>query len=257
MIAFFLAHPQQGVTPSEAPSAPTTSDTNVVPAAPGIGQPTVPNGGTNQPAQTTGNSKSAPATRSTLNFAVPLSNDQWAIGVSHLIAWNKPAGVTGGLYLADASTKKLVGWILPNTTVRQTSYDWDTRDVSITRTGGTRQPLTPGTYVVRLMFDGKYAEIESPTFTILAEGSVDQPSAYVRIGDGTIAPRVLEVPAGRRVVFLNADTVRHTISKAGPTDFSVDSGKTYILQTSGIPAGTYPYSSNVYTYTAPGTLIIK
>lgn len=86
-------------------------------------------------------------------IVTPSTGTTWQIGQSNLISWNNQANITGEIDLLD-STGQLVGVITSNTGPQQTSYSWDTREVYLGRYSPVKKDVVPGTYLVRLKFDG-------------------------------------------------------------------------------------------------------
>ncbi len=109
-----------------------------------------------------------PTTQS-IHLVTPTANNVWTITRQNLISWDRAGGVTGQIELLDAATYKLVGVILNQIDARQTSYTWNTRDLLMSRTSPAKITVVPGSYVVRISFDGNHlSPITSPTVTIVA-----------------------------------------------------------------------------------------
>ena len=227
--------------------------------------PAVPAG---QSAGTSGSKLASPKTQSAVAILTPQDSEKWAIGQLHNINWNKEAGVTGGIQLVDAKTREPVGWILANTGIKQFSFSWDTRDVSLNRQAGVKVNLKPGEYRIKIIFDERFSSIESAPFDIVAAGELEAIAPVVRFKNETVNPCVLTVSAGVKVIFVNNDSVKHRISSQTLSAFELlPNGGVYILDTSPpeadqplaekIPAGTHFYMSDVYSFRAPGTLIVK
>ncbi|MEY4731610.1 MAG: hypothetical protein RL681_556 [Candidatus Parcubacteria bacterium] len=190
-------------------------------------------------------------------FAVPAAGDTWAMNGKHLIAWNREGNVPGGLYLVDEATGKMAGWIVPFTAASQTSVAWDTRDVAIDRTGGTRKNLSAGTYSLRLMLTGK-GEVQSVPFRIVSEGSTEAVTQMVRMRDTKLSPTALTVLHGTKIVFVNNETKQQTITGDGlPTLKASANGGTATLDTSGLLPKVYFYLTDLYTYQSQGTLTVQ
>lgn len=200
----------------------------------------------------------APKTQSGVKILSPQENDIWALNQLHQIHWNKEVGEIGAIQLVSAESRELVGWILASTGVKQNSFSWDTRDVSLSRQAGVKTNLKTGSYRVKIIFDSRFAPIESAPFGIVAENEQESVTPVVRLKNETIIPSSVSALSGTKIVFVNNDSVKHGISSQIIPAFEIaPNGGVYILDTSKIPAGTHFYSSNVYSFRAPGTIIIK
>ena len=200
----------------------------------------------------------APKTQSGIKLLTPQENEKWAIGQLHNIHWNKEAGIVGGIQLIDVQSREPVGWILANTGVKQFSFSWDTRDVFLNRQAGVKVNLKSGLYRIKIVFDERLAPIESAAFNIVSAGEPEIMALVARFRNETINPGVLTVSSGAKIIFVNNDSVKHRISSQTLSAFELlANGGTYILDTSKIPAGTHFYMSDVYSFRAPGTLIVK
>lgn len=136
--------PAQTSTTSGQPhgSAPTTSRHPSVPITP------TPNG-------------------PVISFITPVNNDIWKINTQNVISWNAPGNISGSISLIDAKTNQSVGVILPQVGPNQTSYAWNTRDILLDRTNPLKKDVIPGTYMIRIAYDGNNIKpAMSPTFTI-------------------------------------------------------------------------------------------
>jgi hypothetical protein len=115
-------------------------------------------GGASAPSPSSGNGSSnvptLPGPSITIDLITPISNNTWTIGQPNPIAWDHPAGVTGEIELVNAVTKAFVGVILSQTGPNQTSYSWDARSIYLSRYGANELDVVPGTYSIRIHFDG-------------------------------------------------------------------------------------------------------
>jgi len=103
----------------------------------------------------------------TIHLQAPIAGETWTIAQQNAVSWDRAAGVSGQIELLNATTKALVGVIIPQTGPNQTSYTWNTRDLFLSRTSPVKKNVTPGTYVVRLAFDGNnLSPVTSGAFTI-------------------------------------------------------------------------------------------
>ncbi len=235
-------------TPTNAPPIAGSPE-----AAPAPGSGPAAGSGANQPAP-----KPAPAPIGSAKLLTPAAGDVWAIDKLHSVAWVKPSGYyTATAILVDAATKKDVGWIAANITAHQTGFSWDTQSISTTRSGGIKQVIFPGTYYIRVVSDGKDAQMVSGNFSLVPAGSAEALTPIFRFKDYTITPTEITVAKGAKVIFINNDTTKHTLTadKFGP--YVIPAGSSYTLDTGTLAPGNYFYTSNVYTYRARGTLIVK
>ncbi|HVM76874.1 MAG TPA: hypothetical protein VMU07_01850 [Candidatus Paceibacterota bacterium] len=101
-----------------------------------------------------------------IHLIAPAANGQWKIGASNSISWDKAGNITGVIDLLDAKGN-FVGTILSETGTGQTSYSWDTREYALSRYSPLKKELVPGTYKIRLSFDGNnLPPLVSPVFTV-------------------------------------------------------------------------------------------
>lgn len=102
-----------------------------------------------------------------ITLITPVANDQWQIGATNPISWNPAGNFTGEIDLLDGTTHAFIGVILSQTGPQQTSYGWDTREYYLARYSPLAKEIVPGTYAIRIEFDGNnLPPIISPTFTI-------------------------------------------------------------------------------------------
>ncbi|HVN26716.1 MAG TPA: hypothetical protein VMT99_03660 [Candidatus Paceibacterota bacterium] len=102
-----------------------------------------------------------------IKIITPVSGDEWKIGVTNPVSWTPEANFTGEIDLVDAKTGTVIGVILSETGPHQTSYGWNTREISLNRYSPLKKEVAAGTYKVRMKFDGNnLPTITSPTFTI-------------------------------------------------------------------------------------------
>ena len=90
----------------------------------------------------------------TINLITPISGNAWTIGGANPIVWSAAANITGEIELVNADTKAFIGVILSETGPNQTSYSWDARSVYLSRYGADKKDVVPGTYSIRIHFDG-------------------------------------------------------------------------------------------------------
>jgi hypothetical protein len=130
----------------------STTVTNVAPGGSSSTASAVP-----PPSGTMGSAGSIPALPGpsiTIHLLTPISGNAWTIGGTNSIAWDNPAGITGEIDLVNANTKAFIGVILSETGPNQTSYSWDARSISLARYSADQENVVPGTYSIRIHFDG-------------------------------------------------------------------------------------------------------
>ena len=154
LIVFFIIHR------NTAPTGDTNNATNtgnasatVVTTVTGItlkGSTTTPppSGGAK------GNIPALPGPAITIHLITPLSGNAWTIGGANPIAWDNPANITGEIELVNVNTKTFIGVILLETGPNQTSYSWNARSIYLSRYGANEKDVVPGTYSIRIHFDG-------------------------------------------------------------------------------------------------------
>lgn len=111
--------------------------------------------------------------RSSISLITPTPNDTWTANTQNTVQWSRAAGVSGQIDLMTAGyPATLVGVILVNTGPNQTSFTWNTRDLLQSRTSPVKTTVNPGTYVVRVAFDGNnLSPATSQPFKIVANTS--------------------------------------------------------------------------------------
>lgn len=148
-LAVILFTKNGGTPTTEDLLTPGTSTTNVAtvpaPAANNATQPTGGGTGSNSPTAVTG---------FVIRLLTPIAGQTWIFAQQNTVSWDRAANVPGQIELLDATTKALVGVILPQTGPNQTSYTWNTRDLLLSRTSPAKKTVTPGSYRVRVSFDG-------------------------------------------------------------------------------------------------------
>ncbi len=104
----------------------------------------------------------------TIDLMTPIANNVWTIGQPNPIAWDNPANITGEIELVNATTKAFIGVILSETGPKQTSYSWDARSIYLSRYGADQKDVVPGTYSIRIHFDGNgLGDLVSGPITII------------------------------------------------------------------------------------------
>ena len=101
-----------------------------------------------------GTSPVLPGKTITINLTAPGAGAAWTIGQNNTVSWTPAAGVTGYIELVNATTKAVVGVVLSQTDMNQTSYTWDARSVYLSRYSPQAKDVIPGAYLIRIVFDG-------------------------------------------------------------------------------------------------------
>lgn len=166
IVIFFLGYMLGGQTKVVAPTTSDTTPTN--PSGTGSTGAVANNPTSGSPAHQPTNTPGTPATTLSPPYITePTSASVWKIATQNIISWTKEANVSGYIYLVDATTKNTLGVINPSTGPHQTSYTWNTRDILLSRTNPLGKTVTPGTYIIKISFDGNNLPVvSSPTFTI-------------------------------------------------------------------------------------------
>ena len=153
--------------PSASNGSPATPPATTAGATTGAAAGTGSGSG-NGSANAGGSNATAPKPPSvSITFVTPVPGDTWMINTQNEIQWSRAAGVNGIIELLDASTLKLVGVILNVVGPQQTYYTWNTRDLLQSPTSPVKTTVTPGKYVVRVIWNANGAgTITSQPITI-------------------------------------------------------------------------------------------
>lgn len=228
-----------------------TPGTSQTPGAPTAETPKT--GATPKPA-TGGVSKTptpspAPSTSpSSIRVTSPSEGAEWVVNENHTIAWSREAGLSGGIYIVDASTRAVIGWITSNVASNQTSYTWDTRDLFLNRGSGLKKGITAGKYIIKIKFDGPKPEAQSGTFSLIYPEQVKTATYQVAIKNFLFSPSALTVRSGDQVVFTNSDSITHNfiLSNFGLT-YTLTPGGTLVFDTAKFPKSpSYDFYSEPY-----------
>lgn len=210
-----------------------------------------------QPATSPVKAPSAPKTSANkINIAAPQGGEKLVIGQSYTIRWSEEAGATGFIYLADASTKEVIGWINSETSAHDTSYNWDVRDVFLARYSPSKKPVAVGKYVVGVGFDNKQTPTTSNPFEIIYPSQLAVDSYNLTIQNYDISPSQLTVKKGSKLIFANEDSVAHKMV-SGSTNFLLPAGESHIFDTDILFPGTYNFYSEQYPTTARATVNVQ
>lgn len=186
----------------------------------------------------------------------PVGGEEWEIGKLHTIKWNIEAGATGQIYLIDSSTKQIVGWINSETGTHQTSYNWDTRSVFLSRYSGLKKDLAVGKYILKIKFNGIGPEVSSKEITIIYPGQEKPVLIPVSLKDYKFFPFVINVNKGEKIVFTNNDPVNHRIISAGFGPYVLKPGESVTVDSLNLNSSLYSvYDESYQSMTA--TIIVK
>ncbi|HUZ92881.1 MAG TPA: hypothetical protein VNG29_02685 [Candidatus Paceibacterota bacterium] len=213
-------------TPASAPVSPSASPQNTAPTL------VAPN-----------------AQRSNISITAPVTGDKWVTGTNNVIRWSKAAGIAGGLYLANASDGSLVGWIIQQLNPTDTSYQWDTRNVFVSRTSPASKAVTAGNYIIKALFDGVKQETyaSSGSFSIIYPNQVTTNTYTLTIQNYAFTPSAITVKKGDKLVFENKDSVAQTLQLSSFSPITIQPGASYTFDTSVFqPASSYTLYSNTY-----------
>ena len=181
--------------------------------------------------------------------SAPAANARWVFAEQNTIQWDKPANITGGIYLVNAATGATVGWILQQTGPNQVSFPWNTRDIQTSRTSPTKITVPVGTYIVKVMFDSPQdPTITSAPFTIIAPNQAQVSTANVAIAKAAFSPASLTVKRGTKITFTNSDQAGYQVLVSGYSPFSIAAGGSYIFDTTSLSPAPYA----LYSATDPG-----
>jgi hypothetical protein len=105
-----------------------------------------------------------------INITNPTSSTRWVIGKQNTITWSKAGGITGQMYLVNATSGAIVGWIQQNIAPNQTYFPWSTDDVFLSHTNPTKKNILPGEYIIKMSFESpNVLPVISAPFFITAE----------------------------------------------------------------------------------------
>jgi len=235
-----------------APSSTNTPKPNGNTTAPIT--PAKPSGSTTQTPKKP-NTPTAPKSVSGIAFTSPLGGTEWKIGELHTVSWSREGGLTGQLMLLDTKTKALIGVLNPSLGTRQTSYQWDTLGVAISRTNPSRKEITAGAYILKLAFDGPVGTVESAPFSLTHTSQSQTSAAIIAIEGAVFSPTTLRVKKGITVTFTNKDSVSY-VFKINTFGQTIAPGASIPFETSAFFPGVY----DLYSETTPslkGSLIIE
>lgn len=92
------------------------------------------------------------AAKIVIEITSPASDAQWVVGTENSITWNKAAGSPGQIYLVDAASGVVVGWVQQAIGPAQTFFPWDTRDLFLSQTNPLTKDVAPGKYILKMTF---------------------------------------------------------------------------------------------------------
>lgn len=176
----------------------------------------------------------------------PSAGDKLVLGQNHEIKWSAESGFKGYVYLADASTKEIVGWINSETGPRQTSYAWDTQNLFISRYSPNKKTVGAGNYVIGVGFESKQTPAVSNAFEIIYPSQVTIDEHNIAIKDFYATPNSLTVKKGSKLIFTNNDNATLKIA-VGSISFSIAPSVSYIFDTSALFPGEYNFYAENYS----------
>lgn len=221
-------------------STPSSSNSTTIPVEP-------------QPKSSSQNSPSSPVAvpkpptaKTPVSFTYPTLNTELVFGDQVTIAWNKEPGYSGGLYLVDAKTQSVVGWLNTNTTHRQLSYSWDARTVLLSRSNPAKKDITSGTYYLKLVFDGPQNPAQSDPFRIIYPQEVKDIVVPLEISGSRFTTGPISVLKGSKLQITNRDSVSYQIKIGNSTLPSLGSNGNVLFSTDGLSIGKYEMRDENY-----------
>lgn len=197
-----------------------------------------------------------PGERVVISFTAPQGGAAWIIGEQHTISWTPSSGFNGGIALIDEQGAT-AGWINSNTDVRQTSFQWDTKTVFLSRGAPTKKDISAGTYRLKLVFDGGgVREVMGPTFSVVYKDQVKPLSYVISISNYAFSPNSISVPQGSLITFINTDSVKHRVAANTFGAFTIEAGTSTVMQTGSLTKGSHPYYCELHP-SMQGTIIIQ
>lgn len=231
--------------PRATPGVSQTPGTSIPETSPKTGvNPKLTPGASKPPTASPTPSTSASA----IKITSPSEGAEWVVNENHTIAWSKEAGLSGGIYVVDASTRVVIGWITSNIVSNQTSYTWDTRDLFLNRGSGLKKSISAGKYIIKIKFDGPKPEAQSGAFFLIYPEQVKTATYPVAIKNFLFSPNALTIRSGDQVVFTNNDSITHKfiISNFGLTHTLVP-GASFTFDTTKFPKSpSYDFYSEPY-----------
>lgn len=206
----------------------------------------IPGGGTvSKPPTVPATTASKPA--SSGNYIIsPAAGAQWVFEQANLIQWAKGAGVTGNIYLVNAADGTVAGWLIQQTNAHDTSFNWNTRDLYISRTSPIKKDVKPGKYIIKISFNSpQQPPLASAPFSIILPEQAQVSVGTLTIQNGVFSPNSISVKRGSKLIFANKDqaTYHITISSFG-VPFTLEPGGSYTFDTSPLSeGGTYAFYS--------------
>ncbi|MDP2598461.1 MAG: hypothetical protein Q8P49_01375 [Candidatus Liptonbacteria bacterium] len=219
--------PSETQTPSATPATPPASQpTKVTPPAP-IGSNIDP---------------------LTVRIVAPAPSAQWVQGVDGDISWNGATGIPGAIYLVNAGDGSIAGWISQQVIPSQTKYEWNARDLFLSRTSPTKKTVLAGQYMIKVIFDGGNPEftISSGIFSIVYPSQVQISTYNLSIQNYAITPSTLTVKKGSKLIFANNDSVPQQLLLTTFSPITIQPGASYTFDTSILEPAPHTFYSNAY-----------
>ena len=244
LVALILLYvPQSGIAPAPSEnSAQNAGGTNPPPYQPyGTNKPPAPS--------------AAPQQKPRIVLLAPLPGAQWGLGQNHEITWSRAAELKGSIALLNAQTKITTGWIHSSLDPRQVSFTWDTRDVFVARGSPQKKNVDPGTYILKINFDGPVTPIESSPITIVYLEQLKAVTHTVAIAGSTFNPKNTTAKRGDKIIFENHDSATHQF-RVDTTPYTLKTGESLTFDTNVLTIGTYDLSSDMEAVLR-GTLTVQ
>jgi len=210
-------------------------------------QPATPQSQPLAPSPKPQESKPLGQARSSISVLAPATGEKLVLGEKNVVRWSKVAGWSGGIYLLDAATRNIVGWITSNTGINQTSFEWDTKTVFLSRYSPSKKDIAAGNYIIKIKFDGNQPEIEGGKFSVINASQVSIPTYQVAITNLAFSPGSLTLKKGDKIIFTNNDAVTHRIIVQGFGPYTLSQGQVLTFDTSALFPGPYVFYSDVYS----------
>ena len=176
-----------------------------------------------------------------IKMVTPALGESWTLDKIHTIRWTTSAGSTGSIELLDASSGQIVGWVTPNISAFQTSFDWDTRMVSISRMSPSRKDIAAGNYILKIVFDSSRTPVESVAFPVITSTDEKILTHLVSIQNGNFVPNFISIKAGESLVILNNDAsnASMTVQMNGVSLMALAKNSSYVFKPQS--TGTYEF----------------
>ncbi len=182
-----------------------------------------------------------------ITITSPAQDAAWVLQNQNTITWNQAAGSPGGIYLLNAGTGAIVGWIEQQVSATQTSFSWNTRDVFVSRTSPIKADVPAGRYRIALTFSStRYPTVTSQTFSIIPLAEAQVATSTIVIQGTSFSPVSITVAKGTELLFVNHDTTSYKISASTVATITVGASASQTFDTSILSPGNYIFYSTIY-----------